>query len=92
MFHTTLYKWTPYKNLLYSTGNCIQYSVTAYKGKEYLKTKMGIYTNIYESEVTQLCLTLCDPMNCSLPGSSVHSIFQARILDWVAIFFSRGSS
>ena len=37
-------------------------------------------------------LTLCDPMDCSLPGSSVHGIFQARILEWVAIFSSRGSS
>ena len=45
-----------------------------------------------ESEVTQLCPTLCDPMDCSLPGSSVHGIFQARILEWVAISFSRGSS
>ena len=41
--------------------------------------------------VTQSCLTLCDPMDCSLPGSSVHGIFQARILEWVAISFSRGS-
>ena len=45
-----------------------------------------------ESEVTQLCPTLCDPMDCSLPGSSVHGIFQARILEWVATSFSRGSS
>ena len=37
-----------------------------------------------ESEVAQLCLTLCSPMDCSLPGSSVHGIFQARILEWVA--------
>ena len=44
------------------------------------------------SEVGQLCLTLCDPMNYSLPRSSVHGIFQARILEWVAISFSRGSS
>ena len=42
--------------------------------------------------VTQSCPTLCDPMDCSLPGSSVHEIFQARILEWVAISFSRGSS
>ena len=41
--------------------------------------------------VTQLCLTLCDPMGCSLPGSSVHGILQARILEWVAIPYSRGS-
>ena len=42
-----------------------------------------------ESEVAQLCPTLCDPMDCSLPGSSVHGIFQARVLEWVAISFSR---
>ena len=45
-----------------------------------------------EGEVTQSCLTLCDPMDCSLPGSSVHGILQATILEWVAISFSRGSS
>ena len=45
-----------------------------------------------ENEVAQLCLTICDPMDCSLPGFSVHGIFQARVLEWVAIFFSRGSS
>ena len=45
-----------------------------------------------ESEVTQSCLTLCGPMDCSLPGSSVHGIFQVRVLEWVAISFSRGSS
>ena len=38
-----------------------------------------------ESEVVQSCLTLRDPMNCSLPGSSVHGIFQARVLEWGAI-------
>ena len=42
--------------------------------------------------VAQLCLTLWDPMYCSPPGSSVHGIFHARILEWVAISFSRGSS
>ena len=44
------------------------------------------------SEVAQSCPTLYDPMNCSPPGSSVHGIFQAWILEWVAISFSRGSS
>ena len=44
-----------------------------------------------ESEVAQLGLTLCDPIDCSLLGSSVHGIFQARVLEWVAISFSRGS-
>ena len=42
--------------------------------------------------VAQSCLTLCDPMDCSPPGSSIHGIFQARILEWAAISFSRGSS
>ena len=41
--------------------------------------------------VTQSCLTLCDPMDCSTPGTSVHGILQARILEWVAISFSRSS-
>ena len=40
------------------------------------------------SEVAQSCLTLCDPMDCSLPGFSVHGIFQARLLEWVAISIS----
>ena len=45
-----------------------------------------------ESEVAQLCLTLSDPMDCSLPGSTIHGIFQARILEWVTTPFSRRSS
>ena len=44
------------------------------------------------SEVVQSCPILCDPVDCSLPGSSVHGILQARILGWVAMSFSRGSS
>ena len=45
---------------------------------------------VKESEVAQPCLTLCDPVDCSLPGSSIHGILQARILKWVAISFSKG--
>ena len=45
-----------------------------------------------KSEVAQSCPTLCDPMDCSLPCSSVHGIFQAGILEWGAISFFRGSS
>ena len=41
-----------------------------------------------QREVAQLCPTLCDPMDCSLPGYSVHAIFQARVLEWGAIAFS----
>ena len=46
----------------------------------------------WKGSVTQSCPTLCNPMDCSLPGSSIHGILQARILEWVAIPFSRGSS
>ena len=42
--------------------------------------------------VAQLCSTLCDPMDCSLPGSSVHGIFQARMLEWGAIPTSKGNN
>ena len=42
-----------------------------------------------ESEVTQSCPTLCDLTDCSLPGSSIHGIFQARVLEWGAIAFSK---
>ena len=44
--------------------------------------------NKSESEVAQLCLTLCDPMDCSPPGSSIHGIFQAIVLEWGAIALS----
>ena len=47
---------------------------------------------VYISEVAELCLTFCDPMDCSLPGFSVHGILPARVLEWVTIAFSRGSS
>ena len=52
---------------------------------------MTFYFRKSESEVAQSCLTLCIPMDCSLPGSTVHGVFQARILEWVAISFSRRS-
>ena len=53
---------------------------------------LPMYTEVKWSESAQSCPTLCDPTDCSLPGSSVHGIFQARVLEWVAISFSGGSS
>ena len=50
-----------------------------------------LWSSLAVCEVTQSYLTLCDPMNCGLPGSSIHGIFQARILEWVSICFSRRS-
>ena len=49
-------------------------------------------TNLGCMKVTQLCLTLCNTVDCSLPGFSVYGILQAKILDWVAFFFSKRSS
>ena len=51
-----------------------------------------VTVNYCWSDITQSCPTLCNPVDCSLPGSSDHGIFQARVLEWVAISFSRGSS
>ena len=56
------------------------------------KNNNHIWSEVKWSEVAQLCLTICDPMACSLSGSSVHGIFQARVLEWIAISFSRGYS
>ena len=50
-----------------------------------------LYVKCVKVLVTHLCPTICDPMNCSPPGSSVHGILQTRILEWVAILFSSGS-
>ena len=57
-----------------------------------LFTTAKTWSEVKWSEVAQSCPTLCNPMGCSPPGSSVHWIFQARVLEWVAISFSRGSS
>ena len=53
--------------------------------------RLGKVKEKKESDVAQSCLTLCDPMDCSPPGSSLHGIHQARTLEWVAIFFSKES-
>ena len=55
------------------------------KDLQELKSKQTKMNSILKrSEVAQSCLTLCNPMDCSLPGFSIHGIFQARILEWVA--------
>ena len=50
-------------------------------------SRLPFSSPMHESEVTQSCPTLRDPMDCSLPGSSIHGIFQARVLEWVVIAF-----
>ena len=54
--------------------------------------RVGIACVWVHAKLLQLCLTLCDPMDCSPPGSSVHAILQARIPEWVAVSSFRGSS
>ena len=56
------------------------------------QTQLSDLTVAAAAKSLQLCPTLSDPMDCSLPGSSVHGIFQARVLEWVTISSSRGSS
>ena len=79
----------------------VQLCATLYTGTHYALLPLGFSRQEHwnglpcpslmhesESEVTQSCLTLSDPMDCSLPGSSVHGNFQARVLEWGAIAFS----
>ena len=70
----------------YSPQGCKEKDMT-----EHTHTHTRIHTYVCVL-VIQSCLTICDLMDCSPPSSSVHRIFHARILEWVAIPFSRGSS
>ena len=82
----------------------IQVQISCYNKKEVFTTLVSCEVMIFEAnfykilkesmkvKVAQLCPTLCDPMDYSLPASSVHGILQARILEWVASPFSRASS
>ena len=62
------------------------------KGKNTIRFHCMRYLYAMHDKRLQSCPTLCDPVDCSPPGSSVHGILQARILEWVAMPFSRGSS
>ena len=67
----------------------------SFRAQASLWSKSHIHTWLLEKPhggIAQSCLTLCDCMDCSPPGSSVHGVFQARVLEWAAISFSRGSS
>ena len=67
------------------SGQVSRGSAGEYQADEQAGDAMKVKT---ESEVAQSCSTPRDPMDCSLPGSSVHGIFQARVLEWGAIAFS----
>ena len=73
------------------SGNWVRNATTEYQRSRKLQLRPGA-ANWRESHIAQSCPTVCDPMDCSPPPSSIHGIFQARVLEWVAIAFSRGSS
>ena len=96
--HTHTYIHITYKYIHICIYHIVVFIICIYITHAYTHTHIHRKRHLFqglkvkESEFTQLCPTHCDPMDCSLPGSSIHGIFQARILEWVAISFSRGSS
>ena len=97
--HVALWKHMEPLNLLKKLGEDMLFSKREYfKGKLwwlvwlYYFTKCSCYVCTCTILVSQSCPALCNPLDCKPPGSSVHGILQARILEWVAISFSRGSS
>ena len=81
----------PWKKRYDQPRQCIQKQKHHFVNKGPYSQRDG-FSSEWVSEVAQSCLTLCNPMDCSLPSSSVHGIFQAIVLEWIAISFSRGSS
>ena len=88
----------PVWKLGHLNSNLVPLMVSHWRNKISEQTKTNTHTHIpsrhslFLSLVAKSCLTLCNPTDCSLPGSSAHGILQTRILEWVAILFSRGSS
>ena len=74
------------------TQQCLKEVCGLVISRQMVGSEMSPIERKKEIEVAQSCLTLCDGMDCSLPGSSVHGIFQAIVLEWIAISFSRKSS
>ena len=85
MYRVSIFPY-PHQYLLFSL---FKITATLVDMKLYL---VMFLISVQFNSVAQSCPTLCDPMDCSLPGSSVHGIFWAKVLEWVAISFSRGSS
>ena len=83
--------WTAAYQAALSMGSSRQeyWSGAPLPSPSYINTSSLLFvSNLGLGEVAQLCPALCYPMDCSLPGSSIHGIFQARVLEWVAIAFS----
>ena len=89
--------WAPFIVLAWSRGRHMDLVLETELGNRHMDSVLSpspckVSESESESEVTQSCPTLCDPMACSLPSFLVHGVFQARILEWVTISFSRRSS
>ena len=77
----------PFPNLTTSSVCLLTIFLSVYRWTLNILNLINLITDpMKESDVAQSCPTLCDPMDCSLPGSSVHGIFQAIVLEWIAIF------
>ena len=87
-------QWKQWQTLFGGAPKSLKMVTAAMKLKDAysLEGKLWSTWKESESEVAQSCPTLCDPMDCSLPGFSIHGIFQARVLEWGGISFFRGSS
>ena len=82
-----------FKGLKYNAAHLVWCPCMGLQVKENMCFYLGITFSFWQCRMSwiQSCPTLCDPVDCSLPGSSIHGILQARVLEWVAISFSRGS-
>ena len=82
------------KKAKWLSGEALQIAVKRREGKNKGGGRCCSVERLLHKKVRKVksCLTLCDPWTVALPGSLVHGIFQARVLEWVAISFSRGSS
>ena len=87
-------KWKHWQILFSWTSKSLWTVTATMKLKRCLPLRRKVMTNLacVHEKSLQSCLTLCDPMDCSLPGSSVHGILQARVLEWAAMPPSRGPS
>ena len=83
-------QWKQCQTLFFWAPKSLQMVTAAMKLKDTCFLEEKLWPTL--CEVAQSCLTLCNPMDCSLPGSFIHGVFQARVLEWVAISFSRESS
>ena len=89
-WETRVYLWQIHVDVWQNQYNIVKLKNKIKQNVRRRRKKKNLLFNAVK--VAQSCRTLCNPMNCSQPGSSVHGILQARTLEWVAFPFSRGSS